>query len=86
MVTQKVKITEAINAIVCYNTLPSQINYQLPFKIKADEAEEFLHSCTTKECDDAEKIVETQINEYYAPAYVDVNGIEFSHADLNNMF
>ena len=86
METQKTKITKAINEIVTYNTLPSQIDYQVPYQIKAMEAEEFLHSLTAKECANAEKIVEKQINDYYAPAGIDENGQEFSIASLNDMF
>ena len=38
------EIQKAIQAIVTYKTLPSQIDHRLPFRTKADKAEEFLMS------------------------------------------
>lgn len=70
------KIKNAINDIVHYRTLPPQIDYTKPYKIKADKAEEFLMSLP-----DGEKYMEQvnkEVDVYYdedeygkSPSYYD---------------
>lgn len=76
------KINQAIADIVAYNTLPIQIDYRMPWRIKADKAEKYLEEYTTqKEYDEAMKQITRQIDSYYEP---DSNGM--SAAAYNNMF
>jgi hypothetical protein len=59
------EIEKAIQDIVTYATLPSQIDYRRPWKTKADKAEEFLQSLP-----DGENYLNQareQIDAYYTP-------------------
>lgn len=75
-------IKSAIDDIVTYATLPPQIDYTLPWKIKADAAETFL--LTQVHAEEAKKAFEEitrQIDSYFEP-----NEQGFSIAALDAMF
>lgn len=65
------EINNAIDDIVTYATLPPQIDYTLPYKIKYDKAIKFLESL--KDGKRYMKIAEKRINAYYesGAAYYD---------------
>jgi hypothetical protein len=56
---------EAIDEIVGFETLPPQIDYRLPFKIKADKAEEFLKALPKEESEKAFAEIEERVNNYF---------------------
>jgi len=58
---------EAISVIVTYYTLPPQIDYTLPYKLKSIEAEKFLNALPQKEYDNANTKIRKQCESYYAP-------------------
>jgi len=56
------KLSLAINDIITYHTLPPQIDYTLPFKMKADRANEYIETLP-----DSEEIladIDAKIDEY----------------------
>jgi hypothetical protein len=72
---------EAIEAIITYNTLPSQIDYKVPWKIKAIEAEKYLDTLPIDEYNEANKEIKKAIDNYYTP-----NESGYSPSELNEMF
>lgn len=79
-------VEQAINAIVHYNTLPSQIDYRVPERNKSTEAEEYLETLGATKERKALNEVERQIDEYYSPSFIGEDGVEYSCADMNEMF
>ena len=61
---KNIKIKQAIKDIVTYATLPPQIDYVLPYKIKSNKAEEYLMSLPYGEKHIAR--AEKQIEQYYS--------------------
>lgn len=60
-------LKQAIQAIVTYNTLPPQIDYTLPWRLKAIKAEKFLDELSQKEYDEASAEIKKQTESYYSP-------------------
>jgi hypothetical protein len=60
-------IEKSIKAIVTYNTLPPQIDYRKPYKIKAEKAEKYLESLPNGK--QYIKQAEDQIQDYYDSGY-----------------
>lgn len=58
------KVKQAIADIVTYNTLPQQIDYRKPYKIKANKAEEFIK--TLPDADKIFKIIGKKIDAYHS--------------------
>lgn len=58
---------EAIQAIVRYNTLPPQIDYTLPWRLKSIKAEKFLDTLSGDEINKANAEIKRQIESYYGP-------------------
>ena len=79
-------VAQAIEAIVNYNTLPPQIDYRVPQRIKSTEAEQYLESISNSEKQKAFSEIERQIDEYYTPTFTGEDGVEYSCADLDAMF
>lgn len=79
--TTKQQIKNAINAVVSYNTLPSQIDYVTPYKRKAEVALTLIE-------DSPERIKKYMINkiEQETNAYYEENESGYSTAELDNMF
>jgi len=76
------RITTAIQAVVNYHTLPSQIDYRLPWRIKAFEAERVIDALPKRMAKRVWKSITRRINQYYSP----VTPEGYSAADLNEMF
>jgi hypothetical protein len=58
---------EIIDAIVTYQTLPSQIDYQRPWALKAREAEQYIDNhLTPEQAKEVNAEIAKQIEEYYA--------------------
>lgn len=72
-------IRKAIQDIVTYNTLPSQIDYRLPYRIKAQKAELFLQ--TLPNGSDYLAIAVKETDAYYTPTE---SGL--SPSDYDEMF
>ena len=64
-------IEKSIKAIVTYNTLPPQIDYRKPYKIKAEKAQEYLESLPNGE--QYIKQAEDQIEDYYNSGYAELD-------------
>ena len=64
-------IEKSIKAIVTYSTLPPQIDYRKPYKIKAEKAQEYLESLPNGE--QYIKQAEDQIEDYYNSGYAELN-------------
>jgi len=58
-------ISEAISAIVTYNTLPPQIDYTRPYARKAEEAERFLDTLPEKTRQGTLTVIDIKINDYF---------------------
>ena len=56
---------EAINAIVTFHTPPPQIDYTMPYSLKAAAAEKFLVTLSEKEKDEVFTKVERQVHNYF---------------------
>ena len=56
---------EAISDIVTLGTLPPQIDYVRPYKVKAEKAEEFIDALPELEKDLAYQDIDNQIKSYY---------------------
>ena len=70
-----------------YETLPSQIDYRLLYKVKAQEAEQYLDSIFHLEKNKALLEAAKQIEQYHGDTVcIDVNGNEFTAAEMNDMF
>jgi len=82
MTTKEFIIEEAINDIVIFRTLPSQIDYTDPYRIKSDMAEKFLDTLPMELKSEALRKVEEKVDDYYTP----LPGSEYSLANLDNMF
>lgn len=79
-------VKEAIDAVVTLNTLPPQIDYRVPQKMKAQEAEEFLETLSEEESKKAYTEITKQIEDYYSTCFTGEDGTDYSAADLNAMF
>lgn len=59
-------IQKSKQEIIEYRTLPSQIDYRLPYKIKADKAEKYIRTLNT----DLQKAIfneiDAEVNAYYS--------------------
>lgn len=77
---------EIINAIVIYNTLPSQIDYRLPQKIKSMEAEEKLETLSLEEKTKIENEIGKQINDYYSATIKGIDNNYYSPSEMNERF
>jgi hypothetical protein len=64
-------IEKSIKAIVTYSTLPPQIDYRKPYKIKAEKAQEYLESLPNGE--QYIKQAEDQIEDYYNSGYAELD-------------
>lgn len=76
------KIKTAIQNVVNYHTLPSQIDYRVPQRNKAHEAEAFIESLPKRLAKRIGKAINRQIDAYYSP----VTPEGYSVADLEEMF
>lgn len=56
----------AINQIVTFGTLPDQIDYTEPYRIKAYRAEEFLKTLPAEEYTAIMKDIEEKVNSYWS--------------------
>jgi len=63
-ITEKIK--EAKNAIISFETLPSQIDYVLPYKTEANKAHDFINSLPEKIKVSVVKQIENEVGEYYS--------------------
>lgn len=63
----------AIEHIITLETLPHQIDYTLPFRVKAQQAQEFINSLPMEEKDKANKEIEKRVSVYFesGAAYYD---------------
>lgn len=70
---KRLTVMKAIACIVDYETLPPQIDYTVPWQIKAREAEEYLRKLTPKSQDRIFRSIAHQVNKYYnsGAAYYD---------------
>lgn len=72
---------EAIDSIVTYNTLPSQIDYTRPYRIRSRGAEEYLETLEDSERNKAYDEIEKRIEAYYTE-----NEDGISPADMAELF
>ncbi len=79
---KKLTVEQAISDIVDYNTLPSQIDFRDPWRMKSIEAEEFLDTLSENEKSSAFLKIQEKIDKYYTP----VDGLGFSPAEMDEMF
>lgn len=76
------EVKNAIKAIVTYHTLPPQIDYQVPWMLKAEAAEELLERLPSEEYEAAMRETQIRIDAYYDPD----PKTGFSIAELDAMF
>jgi hypothetical protein len=74
----KKQIKNAISDIVLYETLPPQIDYTKPYKIKHDKGIYFINKLHPKLKNVIEKQIEKQIDAYYTPSD---NGLSAAYCD-----
>ena len=80
-------VEQAIQTIVHYQTLPSQIDYISPARrAEFREAEELIESLPTVEQQTAYEAIQAQIDEYFTPSFQGADGEWYSPADMNEMF
>lgn len=80
-------VYEAIQTIVHYVTLPSQIDYINPARrAEFRKAEELIESLPTDEKETAYETIQAQIDEYFTPSFQGTDGEWYSPADMNEMF
>ena len=60
----KLQTEEAIDHIMTLETLPPQIDYIKPYRIKANEAQQFINSLSKEEQDAANKEIEKKVYAY----------------------
>lgn len=63
----KQKVEQAINDIINYETLPSQIDYRVREKAKAEEANDFLNTLPKGLCQMYSIRIETAIELWHTP-------------------
>ena len=75
------EIRNAIHDVVLYQTLPSQIDYQRPWELKAEKALRYIDSLPTKTRIDVLNAIREEVDEYYTPD--ELTGMSASdHAEM----
>ena len=61
---RELETKQAIDTIINANTLPSQIDYRVPYQIQANKAQEFIDTLPSEERNTANMEIATKIDEY----------------------